>query len=202
LGDNTAISKSSPIQIDAGSWTLVTSGTATSAATTPNTALFTWGVGSNGQLAWNQPTIVNQSSPVQVGGISEYIYESWAQVSAGSLHTVANRVDEPGVMRAFGSNSMGQLGLNDTIHRSSPTQIGSTWKKISIGETFFTVGIDSNDDLYAWGNNAVYQLGDNTTTHRSSPVQIGSSFTSVSSGYDYTAAINSNNYIYFWGNGD
>jgi hypothetical protein len=77
LGDNTKISKSSPIQIGARTdWSQVSAFFHTSAATTTSGQLFTWGRNNYGQLADN--TTFSRSSPVQVGALT-----NWAQASAG-----------------------------------------------------------------------------------------------------------------------
>lgn len=204
FGDGTIVSRSSPVQIDSNDWSVISAGDAkASAILTSNNTLWTWGDGFTGQLFIPLPTIRDFSSPVQVGGQNGYIYQSWITVSSGDDHTLAIREDNNGLY-AFGRNSLGQLGTNNLIHRSSPVQIGtSSWTAIG-ASLDFSVGIDANGYLYSWGNNAVYQLGDDTTVHRSSPVQIESGFANgaISLGLDYSAALNSNNKVYFWGDGD
>lgn len=77
-------------------------------------------------------------------------------------------------MWAWGSNVNGQLGQGDTIHRSSPVQIGSLTGWITVASTRHTLAIDNNGYLWAWGANLLGELGDNTIVHKSSPIQIGS----------------------------
>ena len=63
------------------------------------------------------------SSPVQVPGTN------WAYVKPINLAYIASKTD--GTLWAWGYNTAGQgkgqLGLNDTGNRSSPTQIPGTW---------------------------------------------------------------------------
>ena len=79
LGDNTTISKSSPIQIGALSdWAQVDGGVNYSLAIKTNGTIWAWGSNSSGQLGDN--TTISKSSPVQIGALS-----NWAQVSTGTF---------------------------------------------------------------------------------------------------------------------
>ena len=108
---------------------------------------------------WDIHLLGNSSyrmSPVQIG------ISSWAQISAGSAHTLAIRSDS--TLWAWGTANSGVLGVEGNVyatftHRSSPVQVGSdTWKSISAGLTH-SVGITANNELYAWGNNTNYAVG-------------------------------------------
>ena len=76
-------------------------------------------------------------------------------------------------MWSWGHNGYGQLGVNDTVRRSSPIQIpGTTWKMVyAHGEG---VGATRNDGTFwVWGRNSNNQgLGIEATGNRSSPVQL------------------------------
>jgi len=80
-----------------------------------------------------------------------------------------------GTLWTFGHNSYGELGLEDTTHRSSPVQVGSltTWNMVICGY-YYTAAIQTDGTLWSWGRNSDGQLGLEDTTHRSSPVQVGS----------------------------
>jgi hypothetical protein len=107
-----------------------------------------------------------------------------------------------GTLYAWGIQSSGQLGLGDTIARSSPTQVGSSsWRMVSAG-SYNTAGITSTGTLFVWGNNAggAGQIGDGTIIARSSPVQIGSSsWTMVLIANTTTLAIRSDGTLWSWG---
>jgi alpha-tubulin suppressor-like RCC1 family protein len=83
-------------------------------------------------------------------------------------------------MWSWGNNGNGQLGLGDTITRSSPVQVGALtdWAQIG-GKNFFCLAVRTNGTLWAWGINtfgagiAGGQLGQNDVINRSSPVQVG-----------------------------
>jgi alpha-tubulin suppressor-like RCC1 family protein len=96
---------------------------------------------------------------------------------AGSANaTTANTavVIEVLELYSWGNNSSGQLGLNDTVARSSPTQIGAlnNWNSVSSG-AYLTAAVKNNGTLWTWGANFQGGLGQNDVVARSSPVQVG-----------------------------
>jgi alpha-tubulin suppressor-like RCC1 family protein len=64
------------------------------------------GRNNNGRLG--DDTIVNKSSPVQIGALT-----NWSQVSAGLAHTASIKTD--GTVWAWGYNTDGQIGKTDTV---------------------------------------------------------------------------------------
>jgi len=77
-------------------------------------------------------------------------------------------------MWGWGVNSSGALGLNDTVHRSSPVQIGAltTWEKPGFGNNA-CFAIKTDKTLWAWGNNDPFGvLGDSTVIVKSSPFKL------------------------------
>ena len=89
---------------------------------------------------------------------------------------------------AWGSNTIGQLGVNTITNYSSPIQVGTLnyWTQVSCGYNYFSLGIQSPGTLWSWGNNSYGQLGVNTgpTNNTSSPVRIGalSNWTQIAAG--------------------
>jgi hypothetical protein len=69
---------------------------------------------------------------------------------------------------AWGYNSIGRIGDNTTVNKSSPVSVvgGFTWKQISAGPTF-SMTVTPNDTIWAWGGNNVGQLGERTTQYQS-----------------------------------
>ena len=195
LGDNTSVSKSSPVKIGTSSWSVVSVGATHMAAIDSTGALYAWGLGTSGQLGDN--TAVSKSSPVQIGT------SSWSSVSAGALHTTATDIN--GNLFTWGSNATGQIGDGTITSRSSPVLIpiisAPTWKQLSINEDgTLSAGITTTGALYTWGLGTSGQLGDNTIVSKSSPVKIGSSSWSVvSTGFSHIAAIDSTGALYAWG---
>lgn len=181
LGDNTRVTKSSPIQIGAlTSWTKVALGGGHTIAVRNNNTLWTWGNGDYGRLGHNN--IISRSSPTQVGALT-----NWAQGTGGTNHTAAVKTD--GSLWSWGKDAFGCLGLNlPYARRSSPIQVGSLldWSQVSMG-TYRTSAIKTDGTLWSWG----IDVGDNTTASKSSPVQIGalSPWLKVSEGSQHTVVL-------------
>jgi len=144
LGDNTTISKSSPVQTIAGgtNWSQVSVGggfgaggsssSPTIGAIKTDGTLWLWGSNFFGMLGNNADRFINKSSPVQTisGG------SNWSQVSVGSFGVVSIKTD--GTLWLWGNNNYGAMAQNNlTIGLySSPIQTisgGSTWKLVSTG---------------------------------------------------------------------
>lgn len=109
------------------------------------------------------------------------------------------------------NNSNGQLGIDNIVDKSSPTQTitgGIIWKNCAAGGTVLsghTAGIKDDGTLWMWGLNSFGQLGDNTRTNRSSPVQTVSSvttWTDVACGGLFTAAIKNDGTLWTFGVND
>ena len=108
----------------------------------------------------------------------------------------------------WGSNTYGNLGLNDTNKRSSPTQIpGITWASIgnfngNSGSNYGTLGRKSDGTLWAWGGNHYGMLGLNNLTQYSSPVQIPGTTWSDAIGWQGAAAraVKTDGTMWVWGN--
>jgi alpha-tubulin suppressor-like RCC1 family protein len=200
LGLSDLTSRSSPVQVGTLSdWSQISNGLDHTAAIKTDNTLWTWGFNSSGQLGLSNLT--NRSSPVQVGALS-----NWSKVVCGYFSTAAVKVD--GTLWTWGSNSFGQLGLSNLTNRSSPVQMGalSNWNQIGFGNgSMFSIKTDGT--LWSWGNNSFGQLGTNTTTLSNvvSPVQIGTlsdwSKIGIGAGINrHSAALNSSNQLYVWGN--
>jgi alpha-tubulin suppressor-like RCC1 family protein len=156
-----------------------------------------YGWGSNfGRLGDN--TTATRASPVSVvGGFTD-----WCQVSAGGAHSVGLRTN--GTAWAWGDNSSGRLGTNNTTCYSSPVSVvgGFTdWCQVSAGWCH-VLAIRTSGTLWAWGNNGSGQLGDCTVIAKSSPVSVVGGFTDwcqVSAGTFHTLAVRTNGTLWAWG---
>ncbi len=161
--------------------------------------LFTWGGGASGALG--QGSIVDRSSPQSVLGSIV-----WKSVSIGYDHmaAISNTTE---LLYVFGNNTFGQLGLNHSFNRSSPTVndvVSGTWKSVSCGGDS-TAAIKNDGTLWTWGSNASSQLGNGTGTfndYRSSPqttVAGGTDWKQVSIGGNFMAAIKTDGTLWTWG---
>ena len=138
LGDNTIVSRSSPVSVVGGftDWCQISAGDSHALAVRQNGTAWAWGRGSNGQLGDGNTT--TRSSPVSVvGGFTD-----WCQVSAGDGFSLAVRTNSSAW--AWGSSACGQLGDNTTTTRTSPVSVvggftdwcqvsASTGNRFSIG---------------------------------------------------------------------
>jgi alpha-tubulin suppressor-like RCC1 family protein len=107
-------------------------------------------------------------------------------------------------MYAWGLNTNGRLGTNDTLSQSSPVSVvgGFTdWISASAGYAH-SLGVRANGSLWAWGSNASGRLGDDTVTDRSSPVSVVGGFTdwiSASVGNSHSLSVRANGSLWAWG---
>ena len=177
-------------------------------------SLFAWGGNPAGQLGLNTagwPSAV--SSPTQVGTLSE-----WQTILDGD-NGQFNRpqcaaIKTDGSLWSWGNGDNGQLGLNDLVKRSSPTQIGSGTDWSSVWANYWNTGaIKTDGSLWVWGYNFYGDLGQNVgvpwpgpnaylgTT--SSPIQIpGTTWASVAGGSHYFLASKSDGTLWGWGLND
>jgi alpha-tubulin suppressor-like RCC1 family protein len=129
IGSGDRTNYSSPIQIGLlTNWKQVSTGLqqATTVAIKNDNTLWTWGQNTNGGLGVGNR--INYSSPVQVGGLT-----NWKQVA--TTHYVTSAIKNDGTLWACGYNGYGQLGNSTTVPYSSPIQIGAltNWKQVSCG---------------------------------------------------------------------
>ena len=190
---------SSPVQVGGlTTWALAVVGMfQQSAGIKTDGTLWAWGLNNYGELGTGNTT--HYSSPVQVGGLS-----NWSKVRYNSYDgTIALKTDN--TIWSWGRNNFGQLGVNDTTDRSSPTQIGvlTTWASIAAGYIHFAA-IKNDNTLWTWGYNHRGQTGHGDVVTRSSPVQVGnlSDWASVASQGYWTIAIKTDGTMWAWGLND
>ncbi len=108
---------------------------------------------------------------------------------------------------AWGSEAGGALGTNNSVRRSSPTQVGAltTWASVSMSR--FSLGVTTSGTLFAWGYNTNGNLGLNNRVDVSSPVQVGAltNWSQASSGATHaplthtSVAVKTNGTLWAWG---
>ena len=169
-GLNATANRSSPTQVGSlSNWKQAAGGVLFSRAVKTDGTLWAWGEAGRGLLGLNN-AVVGVSSPVQVGSLT-----NWKSVSTGGVAGLfSHAVKTDGTLWAWGYNNIGQLGLNDIVHRSSPVQVGAltNWDKVSGGANH-AAAIKTDGTLWAWGLNSSGQLGLTNVVNRSSPVQVG-----------------------------
>jgi alpha-tubulin suppressor-like RCC1 family protein len=190
LGIDTIVDiTSTPVTTFAGgtNWKQVSAGSAHTAAIKTDGTLWTWGLGSSGEIG--DSTITIKFTPVTTfaGGTD------WKQVSSGSGHTAAIKTD--GTLWTWGNGFNGRLGNNNTDIRSTPVTTfagGSSWKQVSSGSNH-TAAIKTDGTLWTWGAGSNGRLGNGFTTDRNTPLTTfagGTNWKQVS-GSGHTAAIRS-----------
>ena len=134
LGQNDVVAKSSPVQVGAlTNWASVAAnGTFFCAAVKTDGSLWSWGSGNSGALGQNG--VVNRSSPVQVGALT-----NWASISNGGRICAAIKTDN--TLWTWGAGSYGALGQSSLTNKSSPVQVGAltNWVSISVGTGYFSL---------------------------------------------------------------
>ena len=135
-------------------------------------SLWAWGYNGHGQLGLT--ATAHRSSP-QVISSDYWLDISMTQQSCIGIKTSTNGTF--GTMWTWGYNNVGQLGLIDTVPRSSPVQITSfnDWTHVTNGDLH--TGAVRTGILYTWGHNNHGQLGQNDVIPKSSPVQVSLSIT-------------------------
>ena len=202
-GAGAATSRSSPVQVGTlAIWGSIAPGRKHSAAITTGRVLWSWGRNvTNGQLG--DGTAVDRSSPVQVGGGA-----AWVSAGGAGYHTLA--LQDPSLLAnsqlfSWGRNDFGQLGLADTVKRSSPVQVGTLATWCNLGFTSVaSAALKSDGTLWTWGQGSSGRLGLGDIIQRSSPVQVGalmdwSGISVGGAGQNHMAGIKINGTLWSWG---
>jgi alpha-tubulin suppressor-like RCC1 family protein len=195
-----------PHQIGSGSnWIDIAAGANHNLAI--DSAGYLWGWGDNsygltGQSNGNNDPITAgiTERPSLIGTAS-----NWTNVWVGHKHNVA--LNDIGELWCWGDNSYGQLGQESYVDSVTSPVIfssGSNWISAAAGH-HHTLAIDSNNVLWSCGKNGFGQLGlDFTTSAEYDIQQIDSSnnWGKVYAAGDFSAAIDSDNVLYMWGNNE
>ena len=162
-----------------------------------------WGDNSNGQQGQNNQGASNNeySSPTQIPG-------SWKTLGGD---TSGFGIKTDGTLWAWGSNSDGgELGLDDNVRRSSPTQVGTdtnwaTGQHQFCSSANFTQALKTDGTLWFWGGMGYGEYGHISpmNTKFSSPVQIsGTNWNSIFSYSGCVMATKMDSTLWTWGHND
>ncbi|XP_012283893.1 probable E3 ubiquitin-protein ligase HERC4 isoform X2 [Orussus abietinus] len=172
-------------------------------ALTNNGDLYAWGSNNDGQLGLG-PDIKKETKPKHIQSLATVPI---AFIACGGYHSIA--VSKSGAVFAWGKNSFGQLGLNDTVNRSHPVHLRTMRNSkvcyVACGEDF-SVFLTMDGGVFSCGAGMYGQLGHGNNSNEILPRQImelmGSIVTQISCGRRHTLAlIPSRGRVYAWGLG-
>ena len=207
LGTNNGGQQNNPVTTFAGgtNWKQVFGGSSGTIAIKTDGTLWTWGLGTSGELGNNTNT--NRSTPVTTfaGGTN------WKSLSSsGYIGSYNAAIKTDGSLWTWGSSLFGMLGTNNTTTRSTPVTTfagGNNWKSLACGGGHMGA-IKTDGTLWMWGQNGtIGPLGINfsgTDNHRNTPVTTfagGNNWKQVSCGGGFSAAIKTDGTLWVWGNG-
>lgn len=174
-----------------------------SLALLPNGTVKAWGSNGAGQLGIG-------ATPGQVSTPQQIVASSLSNataIAAGDMHTLALLAN--GTVKAWGANSLGQLGLGSAISQFTPQQIpaASLSNVIGIAAGYgHSLALLSNGTVKAWGLNLNGELGLGSMINQDTPQQIPSSSLSnvvaVAAGWNHSLALLANGTVMAWGIGE
>ncbi len=189
LGDGTVINKSSPSIIPLTNPVSLAFGS--SIALKSNNTVWVWGANSYGSLGQNDT--VNRSSPVQLNT------GAFTPLQTGNHNRQTGYVTTTGLPFAAGINSFGGLGVNDTVNRSSMTQVLISNVKFCDFGSDQGYWVKNDNTLWGAGINNLGQLGTNTTINYSSPIQITTGVSKFAAGNYTCCLLKTDGTLWMWG---
>lgn len=205
LGDGQYISRSSPVQLAAGtSFSYLGRGNQKAIMMVSDGGqLYGIGQSTNRNLLIANDNVLTVPTLVQSTA-------HWSKVEVGADHGIG--LSNTNTLFAWGNNAYGQLGTNNTTDYNIATNVGliNTWDIISVGDSF-SFAIKQDGSLWSWGKNHVGQLGHDNTINYSSPTQIGTenTWTNVivcpcpdrsTRGYSRVIGLKNDGSLWTWGN--
>ena len=167
LGDGTNTDRNTPVVVSGidNAVAVAAGGTHTLAVLDDGTVM-AWGEDFNGQLGdgFNNNS---KNSPVSVDDIADAV-----AVAAGANHSAA--VLANGTIKAWGSNSHGQIGSGGFADSYSiPVTVSgiTTATKVDAGK-YHSAALLSDGTVKAWGTNAYGELGDGSYDSSNKPVSV------------------------------
>lgn len=131
---------------------------------------------------------------------------TWIRSSSSNSSSSSSVIyPEHGSLWVWSANPYGELGLSDTISRSSPTRISgySNWLKSSTSSVNgdFSLRLKTDGSLWSCGFNQYGKLGLGNVINQSSPCQIGTSknWIGISAGRYHSLCIKNDNTLYAFG---
>ena len=121
-------------------------------------------------------------------------------IAAGFNHGLA--LLDNGDVVAWGFNDTGQLGLGDSLPRTTPTKVALPGPAVAVaaGRGFSVVAL-ADGRVFTWGGNTIGQLGEGSRNTAVSPVQATglSGIVAVAAGNSHALALGSDGRVWAWG---
>jgi alpha-tubulin suppressor-like RCC1 family protein len=163
-------------------------------------ALFVWGSNADGRLGLGTPTtqdVVTRSTPTQVTALSGVLAATF-----GYDHTLV--LLEDGTVRAFGDNSLGQLGDGSVEDRHYPVEVPGLTDVIQVvGGSKHSLALKRDGTVWAWGRNAFGNLGQGLADAdpHSTPLLVPglTKIVHLASGRDHVLAVQADGTVMGWG---
>lgn len=200
LGDNTTVSRNTPVAVTGLSSGVVAIGAGNyhSCALISSGAVQCWGRNNQGQLGDNSHT--DRLTPALVSGTTSAV-----KIAVGGQHTCS--LDNAGGVYCWGNNSYGQIGDNGSTNTDrltpvpvSDLAVGVT--SISASDNYHTCALTNSGAVFCWGANDKGQLGDESATDRRVPVLVsglGSGVVAITTGGDHSCALTNAGSVQCWG---
>ncbi|MBI9075551.1 MAG: thrombospondin type 3 repeat-containing protein [Desulfatibacillum sp.] len=179
-----------------------------SLAVTADGYVWAWGANESGQLGDG----ANASSyiPSQVKLLDGSLLFGVRAVAGGDCHSLAVKAN--GTVRAWGSNSYGQLGDGSVISSSNPVEVvmsdahSLSGIQAVAGGYGHSLALKTDGTVWAWGGNKYGQLGDGETGSLSNPVQVIASadnpltdVMAIAAGENFSLALKNDGTVWAWG---
>lgn len=164
------------------------------AAVKNNGTVWTWGSNSDGQLGYQNGSVIKGFSnvPEQVSYM-QYI----VAVSAGQSHTVVLDIYQG--LNIWGDNAYGQLGIGNWEDSYYPSYINSSLYLSSVSCGYnHTIALNRLGAVYTWGNNKYGQLGNGTREDKNTPYMAPTEIEAPKAPYGLTATLVDNEVRLSW----
>ncbi|MCP4304231.1 MAG: RCC1 repeat-containing protein [bacterium] len=180
--------------------TAIAAGASHTCALTSAGEVMCWGSNSHSQLG--DDTTVDRSTPVNVSGFESRV----TAIAAGRLHTCA--LTSTGRVKCWGWNTVGQLGDDTTIDRSTPVNVSgfesSRVTAIAAG-AWHSCALTSAGGVKCWGWNGSGPGRWGPALYSSTPIDVeglGSGVTAIAAGSWHNCALTSTGGVKCWGLND
>jgi alpha-tubulin suppressor-like RCC1 family protein len=170
-----------------------------------NGTVWTCGTNMAGQLGNNNSGVVKSSTPGQVVTLTGATTATKiTAIEAGGAHTLA--IAQSGIVWAWGSNGLGQLGNNSTAASSyAPVQVSGLANVVAVSAgSNHSLAVRSDGSVVAWGSNSSNELGNSGAGSLSRvpvPTGITAGAVAVAAGHTKSFVLLGDGTVWAWGTG-